>query len=167
MTSPNEGGRIALRPRARLVRALGDELISSETVAVTELVKNSYDADATDVLVRFTEPLERGRGCIELIDNGHGMSPETLSRLSWSRQRHIDGASGERRLTTAASSEKRESAASRSLAWRTSSLSAHASRDPMSKARCHSLGRISTTTSDSSMKSRFNGRSHHRSTLHM
>ena len=79
MTSPNEGGRIALRPRARLVRALGDELISSETVAVTELVKNSYDADATDVLVRFTEPLERGRGCIELIDNGHGMSPETLS----------------------------------------------------------------------------------------
>ena len=44
-------------------------------------VKNSYDADATDVLLRFTGPLERGNGCIELMDNGHGMSPETLSTV--------------------------------------------------------------------------------------
>ena len=70
MTSPNGGGSVALRPRARLVRALGDELISSESVAVTELVKNAYDADATDVLLRFIEPLEQGKGCIELLDNG-------------------------------------------------------------------------------------------------
>lgn len=30
----------ALRPRARIMRTLGEELISSETVAVIELVKN-------------------------------------------------------------------------------------------------------------------------------
>ena len=79
MSSQGGGGTVSLRPRARLVRALGDELISSESVAVTELVKNAYDADATDVLLRFFEPLERGMGSIELLDNGHGMSPETLS----------------------------------------------------------------------------------------
>jgi Histidine kinase-, DNA gyrase B-, and HSP90-like ATPase len=71
-------GTQALRPRARILRTLGDELISSETVAVIELVKNAYDADATRVLVRFQEPLEIGQGMIEVIDNGHGMSLETI-----------------------------------------------------------------------------------------
>jgi histidine kinase/DNA gyrase B/HSP90-like ATPase len=71
-------GAQALRPRARILRTLGDELISSETVAVLELVKNAYDADATRVLVRFQEPLEIGQGMIEVIDNGHGMSLQTI-----------------------------------------------------------------------------------------
>lgn len=71
-----------LRPRARLLRALGDELISSESVALTELVKNAYDADATGVLVRFIGPLEEGSGSIEVADNGHGMSLETI-RDTW------------------------------------------------------------------------------------
>lgn len=75
-------GTQALRPRARILRTLGDELISSETVAVIELVKNAYDADATRVLVRFREPLEIGRGRIEVIDNGHGMSLETI-QTTW------------------------------------------------------------------------------------
>jgi hypothetical protein len=38
---------LSLRPRARLLRTIGDELISSEMVAVIELVKNAYDAEAT------------------------------------------------------------------------------------------------------------------------
>jgi signal transduction histidine kinase len=71
-------GAMTLRPRAQILRRLGDELISSETVAVIELVKNAYDADATRVLVRFQEPLEIGQGMIEIIDNGHGMSLETI-----------------------------------------------------------------------------------------
>ena len=79
MTSSGSHGTAALRPRARLLRSFGDELISSESVAVTELVKNSYDADASDVLVRFIGPLNPGKGCIELIDNGHGMSREVLT----------------------------------------------------------------------------------------
>lgn len=67
-----------LRPRARILRTLGDELISSETVAVIELVKNAYDADATRVLVRFKPPLEPHGGAIEILDNGHGMSLDVV-----------------------------------------------------------------------------------------
>lgn len=71
----------ALRPRARLLRTLGEELISNEVVAVIELVKNAYDADATHVLIRFTGPLEPGKGCIEIIDNGHGMDLKTVQTV--------------------------------------------------------------------------------------
>src|SRR5712691_8303928 len=75
-------GTSRLRPRAQMLRRIGDELISSETVAVIELVKNAYDADATRVLVRFQGPLEIGQGTIEVIDNGHGMSLETI-QTTW------------------------------------------------------------------------------------
>jgi signal transduction histidine kinase len=71
----------ALRPRARLLRTLGEELISSEVVAVIELVKNAYDADATRVLIRFTGPLEPDKGCIDVIDDGHGMELETVQTV--------------------------------------------------------------------------------------
>jgi signal transduction histidine kinase len=61
------------------MRTLGDELISSEAVAVIELVKNAYDADATRVLVRFHEPFrEPGAGGVDVIDDGHGMSIATV-----------------------------------------------------------------------------------------
>jgi signal transduction histidine kinase len=80
MSKPERGNRgtTPLRPRARILRTFGDELISSPTVAVIELVKNAYDADATSVLVKFTAPLEVGKGAIDVIDNGHGMSLGTI-----------------------------------------------------------------------------------------
>src|SRR5204863_2858847 len=71
----------ALRPRARLLRTLGEELISNEVVAVIELVKNAYDADATNVLIRFTGPLKPGKGRIEVIDNGFGMELKTVTTV--------------------------------------------------------------------------------------
>src|SRR6266478_3951198 len=71
----------ALRPRARLLRTLGEELISNEVVAVIELVKNAYDADATRVRIRFLGPLEVGKGHIEVIDNGQGMGLETVQTV--------------------------------------------------------------------------------------
>ena len=67
-----------LRPRANIIRMLGDELISNDAVAVTELVKNAYDADATTVTVRFTGDIENQEGQIEIFDNGHGMSLDTV-----------------------------------------------------------------------------------------
>jgi hypothetical protein len=73
-------GKKALRPRARIVHTFGDELISSEVVAVIELVKNSYDADAKRVYIRFTGPLQTGQGRIEVIDSGHGMSINTIEK---------------------------------------------------------------------------------------
>lgn len=62
-----------MRPRARLIKLIGDELISDEAVAVVELVKNSYDADAKDVTVSF----DTSSGIAERLiikDNGHGMT---------------------------------------------------------------------------------------------
>lgn len=64
----------ALRPRARIMRTLGEELISSEIVAVIELVKNSYDADAGYVCIRFEGELAVGEGAVSIEDDGHGMS---------------------------------------------------------------------------------------------
>ena len=76
--SHQEAGKLSLRPRARLLRTFGNELISNESVAIIELVKNSYDADANGVIIRFDGQLSLGQGCIEVIDNGHGMLIETI-----------------------------------------------------------------------------------------
>lgn len=81
-TQDDNSGLQVLRPRARILRTLGDELISSEAVAIIELVKNAYDADATRVMVRFLESLDAGKGVVEIIDNGNGMSLETV-RGAW------------------------------------------------------------------------------------
>ena len=67
-----------MRPRARLISLLGDELISDERVAVVELVKNAYDADAERVTVRFE--LNDASTPVTLIveDDGHGMDLDTV-----------------------------------------------------------------------------------------
>ena len=95
--------RGVLRPRARLLRTLGTDLISSDKVALIELVKNSYDADARTVLLSFFGPLEQGKGRIEIWDDGHGMDVETLWQ-SWLdiathiKKRHPRSESGKRRV---------------------------------------------------------------------
>jgi signal transduction histidine kinase len=67
-------GSSAFRPRARVLATLGHELISSDRVALVELVKNSYDADAKHVAITFGVPLISGKGSIEVRDDGAGMS---------------------------------------------------------------------------------------------
>lgn len=71
---------LRFRPRARIMRTLGNELISDDAVALIELVKNAYDADATRVLVRLIPPLKKEEGGVEVIDNGHGMDFDTVKR---------------------------------------------------------------------------------------
>ena len=44
---------ITIRPFARLLTMLGDQLIKNEQIAVIELIKNAYDADADWVKVSF------------------------------------------------------------------------------------------------------------------
>lgn len=75
-------GKITMRPRARLINLIGEELISDEPVALVELVKNAYDADARSVQVIFEgiDPEKPQR--IIVIDNGHGMDLETVL-TSW------------------------------------------------------------------------------------
>ena len=67
-------GASTLRPRARLISLIGEDLISDEAVAVVELVKNSYDADARRVSVRFDADESR----LVVEDDGHGMSLDTV-----------------------------------------------------------------------------------------
>lgn len=71
-----EHGRERWRPKARLIRMIGDELVSSPKVALVELVKNAYDADATEVVVGLRE--EGGQSALEVRDNGVGMSRDTV-----------------------------------------------------------------------------------------
>lgn len=72
----------ALRPRARIMKTLGDELISNDAVAVIELVKNAYDADAGRVLIKFVGPLLPGQGRVEIFDDGSGMTLDVV-RSAW------------------------------------------------------------------------------------
>ena len=63
---------------------LGRELISSERVALVELVKNSYDADATCVVVSISGDIDASgaivpeSGCISVLDDGHGMDEHRM-----------------------------------------------------------------------------------------
>ncbi len=58
---------------ARTAILLGRENISNPIVAVLELVKNAYDADANKVTVRFRKASTK-KGKITIIDNGQGMT---------------------------------------------------------------------------------------------
>lgn len=72
------GGVQSFRPRARLLTTLGAELISSEVVAVIELVRNSWDADATEVVLEFQKPHLPHEARVLIRDDGHGMTREVL-----------------------------------------------------------------------------------------
>jgi len=75
---------LKIRPYARLLSMLGDQLIKNETIALTELVKNSYDADATECDVRFInfdpEKFSNSIGASIIVeDDGDGMSYDVIT----------------------------------------------------------------------------------------
>lgn len=77
---------LKIRPYARLLTMLGDQLIKNEQIALIELIKNAYDADADWVKMSFEnfgnnlEVLANSKIIIE--DNGEGMSLKTIEK-SW------------------------------------------------------------------------------------
>lgn len=66
-----------IRPAGRHILTIGGDLIQNEAAAIAELVKNSYDADATFVGITF---VKSESGCLQIIieDDGHGMSLDTI-----------------------------------------------------------------------------------------
>ncbi|MEX5610156.1 ATP-binding protein [Pseudomonas protegens] len=62
---------------ARVTLQLGRESISSSTVAISELIKNSYDADAEKTSVSF-HLKNHATSTLIIQDDGNGMSPEIL-----------------------------------------------------------------------------------------
>lgn len=92
---------LSLRPYARLLTMLGDQLIKNERIALVELIKNSYDADAERVEVRF-EKFNLDMSCKEqsrivVRDDGTGMTLDTV-QTAWMNpatpQKHLDKESG-------------------------------------------------------------------------
>ncbi len=63
---------------ARVTLQLGRESISSSTVAISELIKNSYDADAEKVEVDFYLRTHGAVSSLVIKDDGYGMDHETL-----------------------------------------------------------------------------------------
>lgn len=64
---------------------LGEDLITDEVQALAELVKNAYDADSPNVIVRIVttegpEDFPQDNGYIEVIDRGTGMSIDDIRR---------------------------------------------------------------------------------------
>jgi len=101
-----------LKPRARLIRTIGDKLISGPEAAIIELVKNSYDADSPDVHITIVPPTHENpsdidskiidHGTIKIEDHGHGMSYEDLEGI-W-----LEPATDEKARKTTSRSGKRQ-----------------------------------------------------------
>lgn len=70
------------KPRARLLKLLGEELIGSQHLALFELIKNAYDADADNVLITINDVDDVETTIISIKDNGCGMTLNTI-RNSW------------------------------------------------------------------------------------
>ena len=73
-------GKLPFTIDAELLRELGERLVGKPYIVLAELVKNSYDADATEVTIKF---LPQG-DYIEVKDNGHGMTFDEFKN-SWMR----------------------------------------------------------------------------------
>lgn len=82
---------LKIRPYARLLTMLGEQLIKNEQIALAELIKNSYDADADWVKVSFVnfgydekkkEIFKTKDSKIIIEDNGCGMTLKVIED-SW------------------------------------------------------------------------------------
>lgn len=74
--------QISFKSRARLMPQIGDQLIKNESIALLELVKNAYDADAPDVWVEMWDIDKPDKGKIIVKDNGDGMDLSIVEN-SW------------------------------------------------------------------------------------
>lgn len=75
---------LTIRPYARLLTMLGEQLIRNERIALIELIKNSYDADSPWVKISFVafgknyKIIPSSKIIIE--DSGHGMSADIIEK---------------------------------------------------------------------------------------
>jgi hypothetical protein len=73
----HNGENLKFKISSALKDILGRDLITDDFIAVFELVKNSFDAHATRVEIKF-ENSENGNGRIIIMDNGKGMNYDDL-----------------------------------------------------------------------------------------
>lgn len=71
---------VPFRIHPRVFAALGANLVTDDVVAVIELIKNSYDAFARNVWLKFTSDPTEGR-ILEITDDGSGMTRQTIEEV--------------------------------------------------------------------------------------
>lgn len=77
----NKTGVFKIKPAARHILTIGRDLIKDNATALLELVKNSYDADATKVDIEFSVAGKGKDSGIKICvsDDGHGMDYDTVT----------------------------------------------------------------------------------------
>src|SRR5258708_20599885 len=98
---PSWGPSGAMKPYqfsvdTKLFRELGELLVGRESIALAELIKNAYDADATEVRVYGENLSDPEKGLIQITDDSIGMSDEEF-RNGFLRIAGRSRTSGERR----------------------------------------------------------------------
>jgi len=74
---PSSNNTHKIKAKSHILSLLGNELIGSDSLAIFELVKNAYDADAEEVNV-FFKNLNSENQQIIIEDDGHGMSNKII-----------------------------------------------------------------------------------------
>ena len=74
-----ETGNLHFSVESRILRELGERLVKKPEVALLELIKNAYDADATTCIVDTSE-----NDVLTVVDDGQGMTIAQF-RKSWMR----------------------------------------------------------------------------------
>jgi signal transduction histidine kinase len=108
--------KIEFKMHPRVFAALGADLVTNDVVAVIELAKNSYDAFASNVWIRFKTHPTQGE-YLEIEDDGLGMSKDVIRDVwclvatpyraqnpfthSGKKQRRVAGEKGLGRLSVA------------------------------------------------------------------
>lgn len=72
-------GTLSFSVESRVLRELGERLVKQPEVALVELIKNAYDADATACSVSYDPPAS-----ISIADDGHGMTLDEFKN-GWMR----------------------------------------------------------------------------------
>ncbi len=80
-STESEGHNLTFRPKAHILTLLGEELIKDPVMAIYELVKNSYDADARKVEVFFNSITDLSNANIIVKDSGVGMTIDILENV--------------------------------------------------------------------------------------
>ncbi len=106
MSNQSKNEKLKIRPYARLLTMLGEELIKSERIAIVELVKNSYDAFASWATVSFNNFGENlsytNNSQIIIEDDGEGMTESII------KKHFLNPATPEKKQRKKANSEQTE-----------------------------------------------------------
>lgn len=69
-----------LKARSRILSLLGEQLIGNDQLAIFELVKNAFDADASFVRVELLG-LDKGEPRLLIFDDGEGMNLDVITNV--------------------------------------------------------------------------------------